>query len=403
MSVLLNDIFFPQTDPLVKAFIPALSFCSTHLLRPFGAFLFGYFGDWFGRRSAIIISVTVMSCCCVTLAALPTYQQIGITAPIVLTLCRMVQGMSASAEMTGAEIYVSESVKPPAQYPMVSYITLFSAMGSTAAIGAGFIFTNYSFFLPPDFAQHSWRFAFLFGSIIGIIGAVARRSLKEAAEFANGYKYIREKMDSKSLPISATLSLAFFAVQCARPPCIYFLYMHCGAILKDTFGFTPAEVMLNNFWITLIDIVGLIIVSRLSYSISPLKIVKTKLVLFTIFMPLFPIALNYYHSCKTVFIFQVIGSMFLLSHVPASPMFFKYFPLIKRFRYVGVISAFAKLGTYFFSSFGLVVVVKYFGQAGALIILAPIALSFFWSIRYFEQKEIARGEFERKNVFFEQN
>jgi MFS transporter, MHS family, proline/betaine transporter len=392
MAVLLDDLFFPTTNPLIKSFIPALSFCSTHLLRPFGALFFGYLGDLLGRKLVIVMTTMTMACCCIILAGLPTYDQIGITAPIVLTLCRMVQGMSASAEMTGAEIYVAESVKPPAQYPLVAILSLLSSVGGTAALSIGVLSGSLSGYL----GQYSWRCGFLLGATIGIVGAAARRTLKEAAEFANRYETFQKKLKEKTgsdlkkvqLETPLATSIAFFCVQCARPPCFYFVYIHCGGILKNSFGFTNLEVMSNNFWVNLAQTSSFLVIIALSYILPPLKIVKTKAVLFCTLMTFFPFAFKYYHSAQTVFIFQIIGGIFLLSHAPASPIFFKYFPVFKRFKYVGVISAMAKLATYVISSFGLALVTKYFGQNGIFIILAPVAISFFWSLSYFEKKEI---------------
>ena len=391
MAVLLDDLFFPTTDPLVKAFIPALSFCSTHLLRPFGALFFGYLGDLLGRKVVIVMTTMTMACCCIVLAGLPTYAQIGITAPIVLTLCRMVQGMSASAEMTGAEIYIAESVRHPEQYPLVAILSLLSSVGGAAALSIGVLSCSLS-----NHFQYSWRLGFLLGAAIGIVGAAARRTLKEAAEFSNRYETFQKQLKERTgtelqkvqLETPLATSIAFFCIQCARPPCFYFVYIHCGAILKNSFGFTALEVMSNNFWVNLAQTSSFVIIVALSYVLSPLKIIKTKAILFCIFMPFFPFAFKYYHSAQTVFIFQIIGGMFLLSHAPASPIFFKYFPVFKRFKYVGVISAMAKLATYVISSFGLAAVTRSLGQNGIFLILVPVAISFFWSLRYFEKKEV---------------
>lgn len=142
MAVLLNELFFPKTDPFTASLITAFSFCSTYLLRPFGALIFGYIGDYIGRKSVVILTTLLMAVSCAVLASLPTYAQIGITASWVITLCRIVQGMVATAEVRGAELYLTESSKPPVQYPLVALITVFSALGTTAALGIASIFTN---------------------------------------------------------------------------------------------------------------------------------------------------------------------------------------------------------------------------------------------------------------------
>jgi MFS transporter, MHS family, proline/betaine transporter len=95
MAVVLNDLFFPKTDPHVARLIAAMSFCLTFVFRPFGALLFGYIGDTVGRKSTIIITTMMMAVCSATMAMLPTYAQIGITAAWLVTICRIVQGLSS--------------------------------------------------------------------------------------------------------------------------------------------------------------------------------------------------------------------------------------------------------------------------------------------------------------------
>ena len=80
MAVLLNELFFPKTDPFTASLLSAFAFCSTYLLRPFGALIFGYIGDNIGRKATVIITTLLMAFSCFTMARLPTYAQIGVTA-----------------------------------------------------------------------------------------------------------------------------------------------------------------------------------------------------------------------------------------------------------------------------------------------------------------------------------
>src|ERR1700676_3053911 len=78
MAVLLNDIFFPKTDPHTASLLSAFAFCSTYVFRPIGALIFGWMGDNIGRKSTIIFTTVMMSFSCLIMANLPTYAQIGI-------------------------------------------------------------------------------------------------------------------------------------------------------------------------------------------------------------------------------------------------------------------------------------------------------------------------------------
>ncbi|XP_022778632.1 uncharacterized protein LOC111320215, partial [Stylophora pistillata] len=187
MAVILNELFFPPTDPKTAAVLTAFAFCSTYFLRPFGALIFGYIGDNFGRRPTVIITTTIMACCCMMMANLPTYAEIGITAAITVSVLRIMQGMSSMGEIMGAKIYITEIVKPPLQYPMVESITLVSTLGAVAALGVAMLSTQIMF---------NWRLVFWFGVIIALVGLFARTKLRETPEYADAKIKMRRAIES---------------------------------------------------------------------------------------------------------------------------------------------------------------------------------------------------------------
>ena len=107
MAVLLNELFFPKTDAHTTALLSAFAFCSSFIFRPFAALLFGWLGDNIGRKATVVMTTFLMSISCVIMANLPTYEQIGISAAWLVTLCRMLQGASSMGEVIGAELYLS--------------------------------------------------------------------------------------------------------------------------------------------------------------------------------------------------------------------------------------------------------------------------------------------------------
>ena len=395
MAVLLNVLFFPETDSFTASLISAFSFCSTYVLRPFGALLFGYIGDYIGRKPVVIITTLMMAISCTIIASLPTYAQIGIAASWVVTICRMVQGMAATAEARGAEIYITESSKPPIQYPLVALITVFSGLGTTAALGIASIFTSWAIFNN----DYNWRLAFLVGAGIAIVGTVARTSLKEADEFANKKAKLKSRLKENKLKWNdlnkdvigqkqpMLTSVAYFLIQCARPPCFYFIYIYCADLLKHKCGLSPNEVINQNFWVSIVDLFGLIMLAYLSYRIHPFKILKAKFFLFFSVILSFPFVLNQDTNPNTIFIFQCLAALFVFDHVPASPIFYKYFPIFRRFTYTSVLSAVAKLATYFITSFGLVYAGEYWGYWGLFFIFIPVGIGFYFSVNYFQRSE----------------
>ena len=398
MAVLLNELFFPQSDADTAKLISAFAFCSTYLLRPVGAVVFGYIGDNIGRKSTLIITTLLMSLSCIAIGILPTYAQIGITASWIVTICRMIQGMSSSAESQGAEIYITESIKGSRRYPLVASITVFSALGTSCALGISSLLTNK---LITDEIDNAWRIAFFIGAFIGLVGTIARNSLKEASDYVDKKKSVQDKLLSHNVNGSSSklnekinsnnpkplVSLAYFFIYCARPPCFYFIYIYCGDILKHEFSLTPSQIIQQNLYVSIIDLVGLMFLAYISSIVYPIKILKFKLILFFVSLASFPVMMNIYPSTTTVLIYQCLAALFVFDQIPATPIFYKYFPILKRFTHTAVISTIAVMLTYLVTSFGFIFATKSYGYPGIFIIFIPIGLCFWASISYFQKLE----------------
>jgi MFS transporter, MHS family, proline/betaine transporter len=394
MAVLLNELFFPKTDPFTKSLISAFSFCSTYILRPFGALIFGYIGDRMGRKSVVVMTTLIMSVSCLLMAIMPTYAQIGITASWIVTIVRMIQGLVATAEARGAEIYLTESTKVPLQYFVVALITVGSGLGTTAALGIASIATSKTF---AQFNETSWRGAFLIGAVVALVGTIARTTLKESHEFQRTkVKELKNELQKHDIEIEIDTSydnnltknsIYYFFTQCSRPPCFYFIYIYCADLLQNEFGFTPAQVINQNFLVSIVDLVGLIGISVLSLKVNPLKILRIKLYCFISVIVFFPYMVSKFHDSSVVFIFQSLAALFVFDHIPASPVFYRHFPIFKRFTYTSVLSAFAKLLTYFVTSFGLVFANKAFGFNGILLVFIPVGIAFYIAVMHFQKLE----------------
>ncbi len=193
MAVFLNELFFPKTDPHTAALLSAFAFCSTFVLRPFGALLFGYIGDNIGQKATVIITTMMMSISCITIATLPTYAQIGITAAWIITGCRIAQGLASMGEIIGAEIYLCEITKPPVRYPVVALTSFSAGLGTSFALAIASLFTM---------SGLNWRIAFWIGSVIAVIGSLARVRLRESSDFLEVKKriqFIRRHRHKKKL------------------------------------------------------------------------------------------------------------------------------------------------------------------------------------------------------------
>lgn len=397
MAVLLNELFFPKTDPFTTSLIAAFTFCSTFIFRPIGALIFGYMGDTIGRKSTVILTTFIMAFCSFIMAILPTYTEIGLTASCIMILCRVMQGMAAMGESIGAEIYLTETIKPPLQYPMVGLLVVFSVVGGTVALGVASFTTSFGI---------NWRYAFWIGAVIALIGTIARTTLREAPDFADAKRSLQalikqSNKDPKVLEnsiigqekVSKTTTFFFLIIQCIYPLAFYFVYIHCSDILKNSFGFTSEQVIHHNFMIALSELGVMLFFTYLSYKVYPLKILKVNLVIITILFLICPYLLNNITSSVQLLFIQILLVVFASGEFPASPIFYKHFPIFKRFTYSCMIYALGRAIMFIITSFGLVYLIEYFNNWGILLISLPTLLTYKFALSHFENLEGKRGDY----------
>lgn len=402
MAVKLNDLFFPAENVLSAKLASAFAFCSTYLLRPFGSLIFGYIGDHLGRKPVIIITSMLMAFCCLTMAALPTYASIGISASVAVTVCRMMQGMAAGAECTGAELYITENFAIPRRYFLTAMLAVITCLGTTVALGVASVFVSFSD-LPGVLGENSWRVPFVLGAIVGVVGSVARSALKEAGEFSQRMGAIEKKLKNKaSAPLETHVSvfvenwkgyLAYFLMQCGRAPCLYFIYVYCSDIMKHSMGLSPERVITHNFFVSIFDMCGVYVLAYLSSRIYPMKILVGKLVLFFCSMAFYPFFLSKFPNSTTIFIFQCLACFFAFDHVPASPILYKFFPVSRRFTHSSLVSAAAKIFTGSVMAVCFAYCDEYIsGNYGPLAVIMPFGLASAFAIRYFWYRKEVKFE-----------
>ncbi len=393
MAVLLNELFFPKTDPHTTALLSAFAFCSTWVLRPFGALLFGYIGDKIGRQPTIVITTMMMAISCVVMANLPTYEQIGITAAWIVTLCRIIQGLSSMGEIVGANIYLTEITKPPLRYAVVALTDTASSLGGMVALFVAALSTS---------IQFNWRIAFWIGSAIALAGSVARTKLRETPDFivfknSNSKKNqarikILEKengfeFQSKAAP---KMLLCYFMMSCASPLCFFITYFYCPGILKNVFGYSTAQCIQQSFIISIFAMLSLTTAAFCSFKIHPLSILRFKFWVFFPFMFALPYLLT--KSAYVVCAVQFMTIVFALAITPAYPILYKYIPVLKRFTNASVIYAVSRAVTYVITSFGVMYIKNIFSHYGLWIMMIPISIGFYYGISYFEKLEQNSGK-----------
>lgn len=395
MAVFLNELFFPKTDPHTHALISAFAFCSTYALRPFGAILFGYIGDTLGRKITVIITTFLMAFSCCIMATIPTYAQIGIAAAWIVTACRALQGITSMGEAMGAQLYLIETLKPPVRYPAIALVTIFSVVGTIIALFTAFMVTSFDF---------NWRFAFLFGAIIASIGTAARTGLRETTDFIDAKRriiHITEKSEvnpkllTKSIVWQEKLNyktlVALFLIQLIWPVCSYFVFIYCGNILKTSFGFTAAQIIRENLYISIINLIAIIFLGSLSYKIHPLKIVKNWLIpVFYVLILIIPFWMQHFNNSRDLFLIRLLIIILHPVDYLVAPISYLHIPVFKRFTYVSLAFALSHSLGYVISSFMMVYLIEQFNYWGLVIMLLPIITGFMWAVVHFEKLEKER-------------
>jgi MFS family permease len=388
MAVLLNELFFPKTDPFTASLLSAFAFCSTYLLRPFGALIFGWIGDNVGRKATVVITTAIMSASCIAMANLPTYAQIGITASWAITIFRIVQGMSSMGEMIGAELYLSELIPLPIRYSTVSIIAVCSSLGMSAALAiADMVNTN----------GFNWRSAFYCGAIIALIGFFARTKLRETKDFVDAKKRLSiiggGKIPEYLLKVNKKTAIAYFLIECSWPVWFYLAYIHCGGILKERFNYSSEMIIKHNLKLSLMDLLNSGILAYLVSKIHPLFILRIKSYIFFIFVLLTPILLNNVSAPEHLFYIQLFVLILGPTGYPAVAVFFMHFPVFKRFTYASFTYALSRALMYFISSFGIVLLVRSYSHIGLSIIMVPIIIGYIWGIKHFIILEKEAGNY----------
>lgn len=400
MAVVLNDLFFPKTTSHSDTqLLSSFAFCSTYILRPFGALILGYIGDQIGRKATVIITTAMMALTCLAMANLPTYAQIGITASWLITLCRIAQGLSSMSEIIGAQLYLTETIKPPERYSAVAMVVVASAFGGLVALLVATIVTTYG---------SNWRIAFLFGTCIALVGFMARLTLKESAEYANAKERVKlafianghdgELKNNYLLKekIKVWALVAYFIMESVSPVYFYLNYIYCGNLLKSHFGYTSEQVISHNLIIGIFNFINAIILTILCHKFHPLKILRVKLFFFIPFILAFPVCLDNLHSSNELLILQILFLFLCCTAFPANPSIFIQFPVFKRFTCTTFTFAISKAAMYAAPAFGLAYITKYFGNLGLLLILIPINIAYILARNYFEILETQAGRFHMK-------
>ncbi|TCP53485.1 metabolite-proton symporter [Tamaricihabitans halophyticus] len=180
-ALIFSELFFPSYDPLVGTLLSFATFGVAFVARPLGGIVFGHFGDRLGRKPMLVITLIVMGVSTGAIGLLPTYATIGIAAPLLLVLLRLIQGLSVGGEYGGAVLMSVEHAPKHRRGLYGSWVQAGSPAGQVIA-NTVFIIMSTSVSQEELFAW-AWRVPFLFSFVLVIVGITIRLALDESPEF----------------------------------------------------------------------------------------------------------------------------------------------------------------------------------------------------------------------------
>ncbi len=181
-SLIFPQIFFPSTDPTVAIVASLATYGVGYVARPIGAFVLGHWGDTHGRKQVLLLCMFLMGFSTMAVGLLPTYAQVGIAAPIMLVILRLIQGFAVAGEISGASSMTLEH----APFGRRGFFSSFTLQGvQFGQILAAAVFIPLARFMPTaEFNAWGWRIPFLLSVVVLIAGFIIRRNVDETPAFA---------------------------------------------------------------------------------------------------------------------------------------------------------------------------------------------------------------------------
>ncbi|MDB5767802.1 MAG: putative metabolite transport protein [Collimonas fungivorans] len=211
-ALVFGKIFFPSFDPIAGTVAAFATFGVGYVTRPIGAVLLGHIGDRYGRKKVLTFTLLLMGISTFMVGLLPTYGQVGISAPVMLVVLRMLQGVSAAGEQAGANSMTLEHAPPHRR----AFFTSFTLSGTQAGlILATLVFLPISALPEEQLLSWGWRVPFFLSAIVVLVGIWVRRTLPETPAFEQGKSHKQTRLPLAVLLREHKKSLArvIFAAQ----------------------------------------------------------------------------------------------------------------------------------------------------------------------------------------------
>jgi MFS transporter, MHS family, proline/betaine transporter len=245
MAAAIAKAFFPPGDAVAALLNTFATFAIGFLFRPLGGFVIGSFGDRFGRRQALVVTISMMAIATGLIGIIPDYASIGVFAPAILVICRALQGFSTGGEWSGAAAFLVEHA------PMNNrgFISSFQQVGSALGLLLGSLVAgilNYGLDA-QSFASWGWRIPFLLGFVLGPIGHYLRTRVAETPAFSQmvaSEAVPQAPLREAFLTQKANMLVVFTLSMC---PCVlYFIFLvYLPTFAQQQLGISPSAALFS--------------------------------------------------------------------------------------------------------------------------------------------------------------
>ena len=328
--------FFPSDDPVASLLATFAVFAVAFFMRPVGAFVFGHYGDTIGRRNTLAAAIILMGIATLMIGLLPSYGQIGVLAPILLVVARLLQGFSAGGEWSGSAAFMVEYAPENKrglygswqQFSIVAGLLVGSGMG--ALLGA---------VLSEDALNAwGWRIPFILGMVVALVGLYLRLRVEDTPAF----RIIEEKNEVTEAPVKESFtahggeSITAIGFTVAWTVAYYILLTYMPTYVSQTLGLPLTQALLSNA----IGLVVLMTLIPFTASISDRIGRKPLLIAFSVLIALLTYPLFLLASTEVLFLIVVaqvlFGLIISLCSGPGPAALVEMFPTNVRYSALGV-------------------------------------------------------------------
>jgi len=285
LAVAFAPLFFPTSDPVTGLLASLATFGAGMIVRPLGAAFFGSLGDRIGRRPVFLITISLMGGATFAVGFLPTYEQIGILAPILLVSLRLLQGLSAGGEIGGSAVYLTEHAGDSNRGFKTSVLQLMGPLGMLVSTLQLFLLNQ--FLDPASFKEWGWRVPFWFSIVLLLVALKVRMTLEETPIFKNmlakgetSQSPLRDNFRDKET--RKQMFLLFFCISAGGSVLFFCVQVYTGIFMKSALQISPQVVDTLTITATLILFPLTIISGALSDKIGRRPVVISGLLLGTI-------------------------------------------------------------------------------------------------------------------------